>query len=55
MSRMDEIRRVWQQELRIPFPLTAQEAWDFWLLESPPYEVKTTAVAQYGKSTKSTR
>ncbi|MDR5002190.1 MULTISPECIES: FkbM family methyltransferase [Brevibacillus] len=49
MSRMDEIRRVWQQELRIPFPLTAQEAWDFWLLESPPYEVKTTAVAQYGK------
>ncbi|EJL43059.1 FkbM family methyltransferase [Brevibacillus agri] len=49
MSRMDEIRRVWQQELRIPFPLTAQETWDFWLLESPQYEVKTAAVTDYGK------
>lgn len=48
MSRMDQIRQMWQKELRVPFALTAQEAWDFWILESPPYDVKTAAVQEYG-------
>ncbi|GED71101.1 hypothetical protein BRE01_48030 [Brevibacillus reuszeri] len=48
MSRMNEIRHMWQTEMRVPAGLTAQEAWDFWILESPPYDVKTAAVKEYG-------
>ncbi|MFP3389260.1 FkbM family methyltransferase [Brevibacillus sp. SIMBA_040] len=48
MSRMNQIRQMWQTELRVPSGLTAQEAWDFWILESPPYDVKTAAVKEYG-------
>lgn len=50
MSRMDEILRVWRTEYRIPFALSAQETWDFWLLESPTYDVKVNAVLEYANT-----
>ena len=49
MSRMDEILQVWRSEHRIPYPLSAQETWAFWVLESPTYDVKVRAVLEYGQ------
>lgn len=50
MSRMEEILRVWRSEHRIPFPLSEQETWDFWILESPTYDVKVNAVLEYAQA-----
>lgn len=50
MSRMEEILRVWRAEHRIPFALSAQETWDFWLLESPTYNVKINTVLEYSNT-----
>lgn len=50
MSRMDEILRVWRSEYRVPFALSAKETWDFWILESPTYDVKVRAVLEYANT-----
>lgn len=47
MSRMKEIVQMWREQRRVPYPLTAQEAWDFWMLESPTYHLKVSTIQMY--------
>ncbi|TQR39132.1 FkbM family methyltransferase [Brevibacillus brevis] len=50
MSRMQQIRDTWRKERRIPFPLTEQETWDFWLLEAPTNDLKKSKIKHIAKT-----
>lgn len=49
MSRMNEIRHTWRTERKIPFPLTAEEVWEFWLLEMPTIHLKISTLQLFAK------
>jgi len=47
---MQQIRETWRKERRIPFPLTEQETWDFWLLEAPTNDLKKSKIKHIAKT-----
>ncbi|MDF2681166.1 MAG: hypothetical protein K0R47_2356 [Brevibacillus sp.] len=49
MSRMKEIVQTWRSEQKLPFALTDQETWDFWMHEMPTLQLKTSTIQLYAK------
>ncbi|WP_419878843.1 FkbM family methyltransferase [Brevibacillus centrosporus] len=49
MSRMKEIVQAWRSEMKIPFALTEQETWDFWMHEIPTVQLKVSTISLYAK------
>ncbi|MFD2369932.1 FkbM family methyltransferase [Brevibacillus sp. GCM10020057] len=49
MSRLQEIVSFWRAEKRIPYLLTEQETWDFWMHEMPTIQFKVSTVEMHAR------
>ncbi|QRG69336.1 FkbM family methyltransferase [Brevibacillus choshinensis] len=49
MSRMKEIVKSWRSELKVPYALTDQETWDFWMHEMSTVQLKASTIQFYAK------
>jgi len=49
MSRLKEIVQFWRAEHKLPYPLTKQETWDFWMHEIPTIQLKVSTLEMYAR------